>query len=70
MDGHDPAEDHWWYNDDYHGEAATVLAADARDNLLDMFGNSTYVRAFISFLLLGIGTWDCFSNVPYQYREL
>jgi hypothetical protein len=47
MDGYDPAEDHWWYNNDYHGEATTVAAADAGDNLLDMFGNSTYVRPFI-----------------------
>ncbi|CAM0949113.1 unnamed protein product [Alopecurus aequalis] len=43
MDGHDPAdEDHWWCPDeDYPGEAAAVAAADAHDNFLDMFANSS-----------------------------
>jgi hypothetical protein len=48
MDGHDPAQDHWWYNDDYPGNAATIATPDAADNFLDMFGNSTYVRATVS----------------------
>ncbi|KAM0872611.1 hypothetical protein ACQ4PT_038624 [Festuca glaucescens] len=44
--GHDPAEDHWWYHDDgdFPGEAATIGAADAEDNFLDMFANSKCVR--------------------------
>ncbi|CAM0913065.1 unnamed protein product [Alopecurus aequalis] len=45
MDGHDPGdEDQWWYPDGYYPgevEAATVPAADAHDNFLDMFANST-----------------------------
>ena len=46
MDGHDPAdEDQWWYPDGYPDEDATIHSPrDARDNFIDMFGNSTYVR--------------------------
>jgi hypothetical protein len=55
MDGHDPAEDHWWYggHDGYPSQAATIAAADAEDNFLDMFANSKYVRAtvFYPFIL-------------------